>query len=78
MPCSDARDNPSLMAQILEQKISDLNDQLGQTRRVNVTWESLLCSACRTLERFGYDFDENPALSQWWSRHKKLDALKKQ
>ena len=33
----------------------------------------LLCSACRVLERTGYDFEENPALSLWWDEHKKKD-----
>lgn len=35
--------------------------------------EVLLCSACRVLTRTGYDFDENPALSNWWAAHKKED-----
>lgn len=33
----------------------------------------LLCSASRALERVGYDFDENPALAQWWAAHKRED-----
>ena len=33
----------------------------------------LLCSACRALERLGYDFDENPELSLWWAPHKARD-----
>jgi len=36
----------------------------------------LLCSACRVLERTGYDFDENPSLSIWWDKHKKKDNVK--
>jgi len=40
------------------------------------TKDALLCSACRVLERMGYDFDENPALSVWWSSHKQRDAAK--
>ena len=36
--------------------------------------EPMLCSACRALERLGYDFEENPELSQWWDKHKKEDA----
>ena len=36
----------------------------------------LLCSACRALERLGYDFDENPLLSQWWAKHQEEDAQK--
>jgi hypothetical protein len=35
---------------------------------------SLLCSACRALEQFGFDFDTNPELSEWWDKHKKEDA----
>jgi hypothetical protein len=38
--------------------------------------ESLVCSACRVLERMGYDFDENPQLSVWWDNHKRQDAIK--
>ena len=34
---------------------------------------SLLCSACRALDRLGFDFDENPELSEWWAKHKKED-----
>jgi hypothetical protein len=33
----------------------------------------LLCSSCRALDRLGYDFDENPALSQWWEKHQSID-----
>lgn len=39
--------------------------------------ESLLCSACRVLERMHYDFDENPALSEWWDAHKEADAKRR-
>lgn len=35
---------------------------------------AMLCSACRVLERIGYDFDENPMLSRWWDDHKKKDV----
>lgn len=38
--------------------------------------EALLCSSCRVLERKGYDFDENPALSVWWDAHKRADAAR--
>ena len=36
----------------------------------------LLCSACRSLERLGYDFDENAELSEWWDAHKKADEAR--
>jgi hypothetical protein len=45
-------------------------DQLNERIRVK---EDLLCSACRVLERLGYDFDENPELSRWWHVHKAED-----
>lgn len=38
--------------------------------------ESLLCSASRVLEKFKYDFDENPLLSEWWDNHKEEDEQK--
>lgn len=34
----------------------------------------MLCSACRALEGFGYDFDLNPELADWWAKHKEEDA----
>lgn len=43
-------------------------------QEVQITMKQLLCSACRALERLGYDMDENPALSQWWEQHKMDDA----
>lgn len=39
--------------------------------------EALMCSACRALERLGYDFDENPLLSRWWATHKAKDTYRK-
>lgn len=36
--------------------------------------DALLCSACRSLELAGFDFDTNPMLSRWWDKHKKEDA----
>jgi hypothetical protein len=45
-------------------------------RMANKLLGPLLCSACRTLERMEYDFDENPALSKWWSDHKKADEAR--
>jgi hypothetical protein len=35
--------------------------------------EELLCSACRSLTRMGYDFAENPALDGWWHEHVQQD-----
>lgn len=40
--------------------------------------EAMLCSASRVLERYGYDFDENPKLSVWWATHKAEDAAREQ
>lgn len=44
--------------------------------RVRNELEPLLCSACRALEGFGFDFDLNPALSVWWDKHKKDDEAR--
>jgi len=38
--------------------------------------EGLLCSTCRVLSRLGYDFDENPRLSEWWHKHQIEDQEK--
>ena len=55
-------------------KHAEMIDVAGQTfTQARVTVNQLLCSACRTLERMGYDMDENPALSQWWENHKGKD-----
>jgi hypothetical protein len=48
----------------------------GASNAAKAKYDPLLCSACRALERFGYDFDENPALSVWWANHKAEDARK--
>lgn len=39
--------------------------------------ETLLCSACAALERYGYNFQENPSLDRWWDAHKKADEARK-
>lgn len=38
--------------------------------------EILLCSACRSLEERGFDFETNPALSIFWDKHKKKDQAR--
>lgn len=43
-------------------------------RKERLKWEALLCSACRALEDFKFDFDKNPELSRWWDKHKQEDA----
>lgn len=60
MPCIDG--GPSWPAEAEKQRDSSMSP--------------LLCSACRALERLGYDFDENPELSEWWDKHKKADAAR--
>ena len=52
--------------------IEDERRDAQAARELNAT-PPLLCSACRVLDRLGYDFDENPALSKWWDKHKKED-----
>lgn len=65
MPCSDSGQSAYYAAQEAEALAKAM-------KKV----EPLLCSACRTLERLGYDFDENPALSNWWAEHKAIDAAR--
>lgn len=38
---------------------------------------ALLCSACRSLARLGYDFGENPELDRWWTEHQKEDEQRR-
>lgn len=51
----------------------DYPDPTPTVKRDDRKLEPLLCSACRVLDRLGYDFDENPALSEWWAEHKRKD-----
>ena len=60
MPCYDSRDHDPRYV------CSEYIDKLAKT-------DSLLCSTCRVLDRLGYDFDENPRLSEWWDKHKRED-----
>ena len=53
----------------------EVENQLAKER--DLTGAVLLCSACRVLERLGYDFEENPALSIWWDKHKRLDQKRR-
>ena len=48
----------------------------AQTNAATVTMKQLLCASCKVLTRYDYDFDENPALSQWWDEHEKEDTPK--
>ena len=41
------------------------------------TVESLLCSACRSLESAGFDFGKNPELDRWWHAHEEADAKRR-
>jgi hypothetical protein len=50
--------------------------QRAKLENTNSLLESFLCSTCRVLERTQYDFDENPALSEWWTSHKAADERK--
>lgn len=59
MPCSDNRGPEPII--------------ITDTRQIKKL-ESMLCSSCRVLKKLGYDFDENPRLSEWWERHQEADA----
>ena len=73
MPCNTSKGMGSAMSYSDVRR--EVEKQLAKER--DLTGEVLLCSACRVLERLGYDFEENPALSIWWDRHKKLDQEKR-
>lgn len=45
-------------------------------KRVRDELDPLLCSACRSLEGFNFNFDLNPALSVWWAKHKEIDEAR--
>ena len=70
MPCSDG--GPSYTRNEIETARESTTRAKGRIDEL----EAMLCSACRVLTRFEYDFDENPALSVWWDKHKAQDAVK--
>lgn len=37
----------------------------------------LLCSACRSLEKLGFEFATNPELDNWWHNHEEADAKRR-
>lgn len=47
-------------------------------KRGRESMSPLLCSACRSLEKLGFSFAENPALDKWWDNHKKEDAAREE
>lgn len=49
-------------------------EEAAVRRNEREKFDPLLCSACRSLEERGFDFDTNPELSRWWDAHKKADA----
>ncbi len=68
MPCSDG--GPSYS------QTRDDSAELSRLRAEVKNQDSMLCSACRVLQKIGFDFDENPRLSEWWDKHKKEDEKK--
>ena len=67
MPCTYVESESEIVAR------SNSHDEEVR-RKERLKWEALLCSACRSLEDFQFDFDKNPELSRWWDNHKKEDA----
>jgi hypothetical protein len=63
MPCSDGGYGREMEAK----ERADLRNELKRM-------DPLLCSACRALEKVGFDFDTNPELADWWFKHKLEDA----
>ena len=81
MPCSDGgygRDyeNRLEFEQVARSLIFVIANKADELRKEPKSKEALICSACRALEDFGFDFDKNPELSIWWDRHKKADAAR--
>lgn len=58
----------SIVRAVLQRRATEFNKARND---MSISHAALLCSACRVLERLGYDFEENPALSLWWDDHKK-------
>ncbi len=54
------------------------NDNTDKLKKKNSSLEVMLCSACRTLESYNFDFDTNPQLSVWWHKHKEEDEARKE
>lgn len=83
MPCQRVADDDDFHYGLRHSRTEDASSQADWSQGASAghasakkQFDPLLCSACRALERFGYDFDENPALSVWWSNHKAEDARK--
>lgn len=70
MPCYDARDHDGSGEREARQETRDCKKEVARL-------ESMLCSACRSLEVADFDFDVNPMLSEWWDKHKKADEKRK-
>lgn len=51
----------------------EAHDEKTVAEAIKNTYGPLLCSACKSLERLGYDFGENPELDRWWDEHKASD-----
>lgn len=71
MPCSDGGWSEREAEQERSREVHALRNQVN-------TMEPLLCSACRQLEEYGFNFDKNPALADWWANHKRKDEEREQ
>lgn len=52
------------------------NNEIKRLQNEISMLDSLLCSSCRVLQSYGFDFDTNPRLSEWWHRHLVKDEAK--
>ena len=68
MPCSDGG--------YTHEQEQEMRRKAERQQREQARKTPLLCAACRALERLGYDFDENPELSEFWAKHKKEDEAR--
>lgn len=72
MPCRT--DPPSADESRRNRLLSNHKKEVTKLKGEVEALKGLLCGASRVLERYNYDFDENPELSEWWQKHKKKDA----
>ena len=76
MPCMDSGPRET-QAEINARTANRDNTLREQGRKQALkAMEPLICSACRALAQYGYDFDLNPALSEWWTAHEAQDAAR--
>lgn len=84
MPCYYTGSREGDLQLALDEKSDDFKRVLTEVRRrQRALTEStqLLCLICTQLESTEYGFGlihDNPKLRKWWTKHKRIDARRKQ